>query len=197
MRADLAVIAGLVGSGVRVLDLGCGDGQLLEHLIAEQDCAGHGVERSAEGFHACVARGVPVTQADIEDELPELGADGFDCVVLSHMLPATRRPARVLSEIARVAPRRVVSLPNLAFWPHRLSLAARGAMPATPSWHESPNLHPGSLRDFERLVAELGQRVRRRVLLGPEQRPAPRSARVRPNLLAAAAVYVLESSTRP
>lgn len=197
MRADLAVIAGLVGSGVRVLDLGCGDGTLLEHLIGQQHCAGHGVERSAEGFHACIARGVPVTQAEIEDELPELGPDSFDWVVLSSMLPATRQPAHVLREIARVAPRRVVSLPNLAHWPHRLSLAARGTMPASPSWHESPNLHPGSLRDFERLVAELGQRVGRRVLLSPAQRPAHRSARVRPNLLAAAAVYVLEGAAQP
>ncbi len=192
MRPDLELIAALVGRGARVLDLGCGDGELLQHLIEARGCAGHGVERSAEGFHACVARGVPVTQAEIEDELPELGAGVFDCAVLSSMLPATRRPARVLRDMARVAPRRIVSLPNLAHWPHRLSLAARGTMPASPSWHESPNLHPGSLRDFEALVAEVGQRVARRVLLDARQRPAPRALGARPNLLAAGAIYVLE-----
>lgn len=192
MRADLSIIAALVGRGVRVLDLGCGDGELLEHLIIDRGCAGHGVERSTEGFHACVARGVPVTQAEIEDELPELGADSFDCVVLSSMLPATRRPAHVLREMAHVAPRRIVSLPNLAFWRHRLSLAVHGTMPAAPSWHESPNLHPGSLRDFEALVAEGGQHVARRVLLDSTGVAAGHSARARPNLLAATAIYVLE-----
>lgn len=192
MRPDLAVVAALVGRGVRVLDLGCGDGELLEHLIVERDCAGHGVERSTEGFHACVARGVPVTQAEIEDELLELTGEAFDCAVLSFMLPATRRPARVLGDMARVAPRRIVSLPNLAHWPHRLALATRGTMPATPSWHESPNLHPASLRDFEALVREIGQRTARRVLLDEANHPAPRAAGARPNLLAAGAVYVLE-----
>jgi methionine biosynthesis protein MetW len=192
MRPDLTIIAALLGRGERVLDLGCGDGELLEHLIVERGCAGHGVERSTEGFHACVARGVPVTQAEIEDELPELGGEAFDWAVLSSVLPATRRPARVLRDMARVAPRRIVSLPNLAHWPHRLALAARGTMPATPSWHESPNLHPASLRDFEALVAESGQRVARRVLLDAANRPAPRPVRARPNLWAAGAVYVLE-----
>lgn len=192
MRPDLELVAALVGRGVRVLDLGCGDGELLEHLIADRGCAGHGVERSAEGFHACVARGVPVTQADIESELPELSADAFDCAILSFTLQATRRPARVLREMARVAPRRIVSIPNLAHWPNRRELAARGTMPATPSWHASPNLHPASLRDFEALVAETGQRVARRILLGPAGAPAPRPVCARPNLLAAAAIYVLE-----
>lgn len=196
MRPDLELIAALVGRGARVLDLGCGDGELLAHLIEAQGCTGQGVERSTEGFHACVGRGVPVTQAEIEDELEELGAGVFDCAVLSSMLPATRRPARVLREMARVAPRRIVSLPNLAHWPHRIALAARGRMPASPSWHESPNLHPGSLRDFEGLAAELGQRVGRRVLLDAAQRPAPRGLGVRPNLLAAGAVYVLEGEAR-
>lgn len=196
MRPDLDIVGALVGSGVRVLDLGCGDGTLLEHLILRQGCAGHGVERSTEGFHACVARGVPVTQAEIEAELPELDDGSFDVAVLSLTLQATRRPARVLAQMQRVAARRIVSLPNFGHWLHRVDLAARGRMPVSRTlpyaWHETPNIHLCSLNDFEHLADEGGQRVSRRVLLGERGRPAPHLARVRPNLLAAGAVYLLE-----
>jgi methionine biosynthesis protein MetW len=196
VRPDLDILAALVPPGARVVDLGCGDGALLEHLIVARGCAGHGVERSAEGFHACVARGVPVTQAEIEAELPELGPDGFDCAVLSLTLQATRRPARVLAEMRRVAPRRIVSLPNLCYLPHRADLAVRGRMPVSGtlpySWHETPNIHLCSLTDFEALAAEGGQRIARRILLGEDGRVAPRWVRARANLLAAGAVYVLE-----
>lgn len=196
MRPDLDIVAALVGRGVRVLDLGCGDGALLEHLIVDRGCAGHGVERSAEGFHACVARGVPVTQGEIEAELAELDAHAFDCAVLSLTLQATRRPARVLAEMRRVAPRRIVSLPNFGYWPHRAGLALRGRMPVSGPlpypWHETPNIHLCSLADFEDLTAAGGQRIARRILLGEHGRPAARHTRLRPNLLAAGAVYVLE-----
>ena len=196
MRPDQNIVAALVGHGVRVLDLGCGDGALLEHLIERQGCAGHGVERSAEGFHACVGRGVPVTQAEIEAELPEFDRGSFDCAVLSLTLQATRRPATVLAQMREVAPRRIVSLPNFGHWPHRADLAVRGRMPVSRTlpytWYETPNIHLCSLGDFERLATEGGQRVSRRVLLGERGRPASRFARVRANLLAAGAVYVLE-----
>jgi methionine biosynthesis protein MetW len=193
MRPDLAVVAALVGRGVRVLDLGCGDGALLEHLIVRQDCAGHGVERSAEGFHACVARGVPVTQGEIEAELAELADGAFDCAVLSFTLQATRRPAAVLEEMRRVAPRRVVSVPNAGHWRGRASLAVRGRVGAAPyAWHDTPNLHPCTLDDLEALVAESAQRIARRVLLEPGGRSVARPVRLRPNLLAAGAAYLLE-----
>ena len=137
-----------------------------------------------------------VTQAEIEAELPELDAGSFDCAVLSLTLQATRRPARVLDQMRRVAPRRIVSLPNFGHWPHRADLAVRGRMPVSRTlpypWHETPNIHLCSLADFERLAAEGGQRVSRRVLVGKRGRPARRVARVRANLLAAGAVYVLE-----
>lgn len=196
MRPDLQLVAELVGRDVRVLDLGCGDGALLQHLIVEQGCAGHGIEQSEEGFHACVARGVPVSQRDLEDELRHLGADEFDCAVLSLTLQAVRRPAQVLADMRRVAPRRVVSLPNFGHWRLRAELALRGRMPTSRSlpyrWHETPNIHLCTLRDFERLVAETPMRVARRMLLNEHGRPASPAARVAPNLLAAGAVYVLE-----
>jgi methionine biosynthesis protein MetW len=196
MRPDLQLVAGLVGRDVRVVDLGCGDGALLEHLIVQQGCAGHGIEHSEEGFHACVARGVPVSQRDLEDELPHLGAGEFDCAVLSLTLQAMRRPARVLADMSRIAPRRVVSLPNFGHWRLRTQLALRGRMPRSRSlpyrWYETPNIHLCTLRDFEHLLAEAPMRIVRRILLDEEGRPALPRARVAPNLLAAGAVYLLE-----
>ncbi|MBX5442022.1 MAG: methionine biosynthesis protein MetW [Solirubrobacteraceae bacterium] len=196
MRPDLHLVAALVGRDARVLDLGCGDGALLEHLITRQGCAGHGIERSADGFHACVARGVPVSQRDLEDELAHLGAGEFDCVVLSQTLPSMRRPAQVLADMRRIAPRRVVSLPNFGHWRLRAQLALQGRMPQSRTlphpWYETPNIHLCTLRDFELLAAEAGLRVVRRIPLDEDGRPAPRWVRAAPNLLAAGAVYLLE-----
>jgi methionine biosynthesis protein MetW len=196
VRADLDVVAALVGHGVRVVDLGCGDGALLEALIARQGCEGLGVERDDERFHACVARGVPVTHGDLEAELPRLADGAFDCAVLSLTLQAAQRPVDVLREMRRVAPRRVVSLPNFAHWRIRFDLARTGRMPISPAlpyqWYETPNIHLCTLRDFEATVAEVGMRIGRRVLLDAAGRPAARSARLAPNALAARAVYVLE-----
>lgn len=196
MRPDQDVVAALVGRDARVLDLGCGDGALLEHLIARQGCTGLGVERDDERFHACIARGVPVTHGDFEAELARTEAGAFDCAVLSLTLQATGRPVQVLRELRRVARRGVVSLPNFGHWRVRLDLARTGRMPISPSlpyeWHDTPNIHLCTLRDFEDTVAELGMRVARRVLLDEHGGPAPRRTRGAANLLAVGAVYVLE-----
>ncbi len=198
MRPDLNLVAALVGRDARVLDLGCGDGALLEQLITRQGCTGHGIERSIEGFHACIARGVPVSQGDLERELGELPSDAYDWAVLSLTLQAVRHPARVLVEMRRVAPRRIISLPNFGHWRLRAELALRGRMPSSRalpySWHETPNIHLCTLRDFELLVAESDQVVERRVLLDGSGRPAGRTARLEPNLLATGAVYVLRDA---
>lgn len=196
MRPDLDVVAALVGRDVRVLDLGCGDGALLEELIVRRGCVGVGVERSEEGFHACIARGVPVTYGDLQEELLRTGTGAFDCAVLSLTLQATRQPLEVLREMRRVAPRRVVSLPNFGHWRLRLELARSGRMPVSDalpySWHDTPNIHLCTLRDFEATVAEIGMRIARRVLLDASGQRAASSTRVAPNLLAVRAVYVLE-----
>jgi methionine biosynthesis protein MetW len=195
MRPDLDLAAALVGTGRRVIDLGCGDGALLEHLITRQGCAGHGVEADAEGFHACVRRGVPVTQGDLELELAELDDDAFDWAVLSLTLQAVRHPADVLASMRRVAPRCVVSLPNFGHWRLRLAFAGRGRMPRSPllpdPWYASPNIHLCTLRDFEHLAADAGLRITRRIALDEHGHPAARGGRPAPNLLAAAAVYAL------
>jgi methionine biosynthesis protein MetW len=196
MRPDLDVVAALVGRDQRVLDLGCGDGALLEELIVRRGCTGMGVERSDEGFHACVARGVPVTHGDLQEELVRTATGAFDCAVLSLTLQATREPVRALKEMRRVAPRRVVSLPNFGHWRLRLDLARTGRMPVSDAlpyqWHDTPNIHLCTLRDFEATVAEIGMRIARRVLLDASGQRAARATLTAPNLLAVRAVYVLE-----
>ena len=131
MRPDLDVIASLVPRGARVLDLGCGDGSLLQELL-RRGADGLGIEISDEGVLACLERGVPVLQGDIDEGLGDIADDSFDIVVLSYTLQAVHRPALVLREMARVAPASIVSFPNFAHWRLRAQLAVSGRMPVSP-----------------------------------------------------------------
>ncbi len=197
MRPDLDIVASLVGTGQKVLDLGCGNGALLENLISERGCSGLGVERELDDFHACISRGVPVTQGDLEEELPRLGEDEFDVAVLSLTLQAVSRPDQVLTEMKRVAPRLIVSLPNFAHWKLRATLTLRGRMPVTDSlpyqWYDTPNIHLCTIRDFENLARELGLKIERRILIDATGRRVGGLANRAPNLLAERAVYALKT----
>jgi methionine biosynthesis protein MetW len=195
VRPDLAIIAGLVPRASRVLDLGCGDGELLAHLIANRGCSGMGVEASSEDFLRCVARGVPVVQGDIDQGLAEFADGAFDVVVLSQTLQATHRPLVVVSEMMRIGGVGIVSFPNFGFLRHRLMLGLGGRMPVSTvipyPWHDTPNIHFCTIRDFESLLFEIGLEARSRLLLDERGRRAPTWARLRPNVLAAGAVYVV------
>ncbi|MEI7520001.1 MAG: methionine biosynthesis protein MetW [Miltoncostaeaceae bacterium] len=195
LRPDLDAVAAMVPRGSRVLDLGCGDGALLDHLIREKDCDGTGVEISDEGFHACVARGVPVMVGDIDRGLADVEDGAFDVVILSQTLQATQRPALVLHEMMRVGRVGIVSFPNFGHWRLRWSLAARGRMPESSSlpyhWYDTPNIHLCTIRDFETLLAREHLTTIRRVLVDDRGRPAHGVALRRPNLLCAGAVYLV------
>jgi methionine biosynthesis protein MetW len=135
-------------------------------------------------------------QAAIDDGVSEFEDGSFDVVILSQRLQATHRPAVVLTEMLRVGRAGVVSFRNVGYWPHRVDLALRGRMPVSGTephaWHDTPNIHLCTIRDFEQLVREQGLRVTRRVLLdAASDETAGRGARLRPNVLAAGAVYGL------
>ena len=195
MRPDLGIVAEMVPRGARVLDLGCGDGALLEDLIRHRGCLGQGVEVSEEAFHACLARGIPVVSADIDQGLPDFADDSFDVVVLTQTLQTVHRPALVLREMMRVAPVGIVSFPNYGHIGLRARLFFGGRVPSSPlvpePWFETPNIHPCTLRDFERFLKAEGVRATERVLLDRWGGPAPDWVARRPNLLASAAAYRL------
>ena len=193
MRPDLDVVAGLVPPGSRVLDLGCGAGELLAHLEEEHGCTGTGVEIDEESVLAAIRRGVPVIELDVDTMLGEFADSSYDVVVLSRTLQALRRPADVLAEISRIGERCIVSVPNFGLWKHRASLALTGRMPVSRElphpWFRTPNIHLSTLADLEQLVDSLDMAVESRLLLDEQGRPLARQRWG--NLRAGAAVYVL------
>ena len=146
------VIEKLITKGASVLDLGCGDGQLLERLIKAKNVRAQGMEIDAELVMKCVERGVPVVQRDLDDGLSGFPDHSFDYVVLEETLQTLNRPHDMLSDMLRVGRRGIVSFPNMAFWRVRMELAIVGRMPSVGNrsfrWFETPNIHPFTLQDF-------------------------------------------------
>ncbi len=163
IREDFREILRLVRPGSRVLDVGCGGGELLELLTREKGVDGRGVEISPQGVSACLARGLAVMQGDADRDLQQYPTGAFDYAVLSQTLQATRNPRTVLNELLRIADRCVVSFPNFGHWRVRWSLLSQGRMPETRSlpepWWSTPNIHLCTLADFNALVEDLELRI--------------------------------------
>ena len=162
-REDFREILRLVRPHSRVLDIGCGEGALLEMLAQEKSVDGRGLEISPAGVSACLARGLAVVQGDADSDLADYPTHAFDYAILSQTLQTVREPRHVLSELLRIAERAVVSLPNFGFWRVRLGLLFSGRMPMTGSlsepWWSTPNIHLCTLRDFVDLCDDLGIRI--------------------------------------
>jgi methionine biosynthesis protein MetW len=158
-RQDLDVIADLVPAGSRVLDLGCGNGELLQRLVQKKGCSGYGIEIDDANLRAAVARGIDVLQLNLEEGLALFGDDSFDVVLQLDTLQHLRNTEKMLRETARVGRIGIVSFPNFAHWPNRLSVA-RGRMPVTKTlpyqWYDTPNIRVGTHADFELLARRNG-----------------------------------------
>ena len=164
LRPDLAIIADAVPSSARVLDVGCGDGELMAALRAKGVDA-RGLEIDPDNVTAAIARGQSVVQGDANRDLADYPDDAFDYAILSQTLQTTERPDRVVDELLRIAPRAFVSFPNFAHWRVRLALLWNGRMPVTRllpvAWYETPNIHHVTVSDFRELVRAKGIRVER------------------------------------
>jgi methionine biosynthesis protein MetW len=162
-REDFREILRLVRPGARVLDVGCGEGALLELLEREKGVDGRGIEISAAGVSACLARGLTVMQGDADRDLAEFPAQAFDYAILSQTLQAVREPRTVLANLLRLAERAIVSFPNFGHWRVRMALLTRGRMPETAvlsePWWSTPNIHLCTLRDFTALCDDLDLKI--------------------------------------
>jgi len=192
-RPDFAAIAAWIPQGASVLDLGCGDGSLLQYLMSERAVRGYGVEISDAGIVACIQNGVNVIQNDLDSGLSDFESNSFDYVILSQTLQATRHTEPLIQEMLRVGREGIVSFPNFGYWKNRLDVLF-GNMPISKElpyqWYDTPNVHLCTFNDFETLCATLNvQILERRVMTGDSE------VQVLPNLLGSMAVYRFQRGT--
>lgn len=191
-RIDLEVVGELVPQGAKVLDLGCGDGTLLQMLVERRGVLARGVEISDEGVRQCIAKGLTVDHADLDEGLGDYPDDSFDHVILSQTLQTVRRPTLVLKEMLRVGRTGIVSFPNFGYWRVRWQLLVTGRMPKNDylpyEWHDTPNIHLLTVADFHDFCAAQGIRIARAIYLDDGRR-----LQVLPNVRAKIAIFEIHS----
>ena len=169
VRPDFDVVTNWVPQGASVLDLGCGDGELLARLQRERGSVGYGVEIEDSAVLACLNRGLNVLQGNIESGLNLFDDGAFDVVILSQTLQATRHTEALVREVLRVGKSAIVTLPNFGHWSVRWQLGVGGRMPVSKrlpyQWYDTPNVHFSTITDFDVFCADKGITVERRVAL--------------------------------
>ncbi len=190
-RVDYELIESLIEPNSTVLDVGCGDGQLLANLVRDKNIKGRGIELDQELVLDCICRRLPIIQQDIEQGLEYYGDKSFDYVILSQTVQTIKNPEKVFKELLRVGKKVIVSFPNFAYWRSRAQLFFRGKAPVTRQlpfeWHNSPNIHFLSLKDFDKFCKKLDVKVEKKALLVKSYLSPVRFA---PNLFAKQAIYV-------
>ena len=185
-----------IAPGSKVLDLGCGDGALLEKLREEKQVTPYGVEISEDGVWKCVEKGLYCYQGDIDEGLSDYKESSFDYVILNQTLQITKRPAYVLREMMRISRNAIVSFPNFGYFVTRLQLLVKGRMPKNIllpyEWHETPNIHHLTIRDFQNFCMVNGYPVKKEYHFSVSPRGAPRRISMLPNLFAQYGFFMLD-----
>ena len=194
MRPDLELVAKLIQPNSRVLDLGCGAGDLLQHLQLQKNVIGYGLDKDAGNIQLCLSRGVNVIEQDLDSGLGNFQDDAFDMVIMTDTIQAVHQPQLLLREMLRVGRECVVTFPNFGHWRCRLNLAATGKMPVSKHlphrWYDTPNIHLCTFNDFEALCAELKMAILQRRVV--DQRHNEHSLiNLAPNLLGSYGFYHL------
>jgi methionine biosynthesis protein MetW len=189
-KIEHGVIAGWVSSGASVLDLGCGDGELLSRLIAQKQVHAQGIEISDQAIHHCVAQGLSVFQEDIDTGLAEYADKSFDYVILNQTFQQVKKPDFVLREALRVGKRAIVGFPNFLYFSARIQMFFGGKVPVTASlpyeWYDTPNLHFLSIADFNEYCKKRDIRIEQAVFIGKNKK-----IRLFPNLFAEIGLFLL------
>ncbi len=191
LRVDYEVIEALIEPDSSVLDIGCGDGELLANLTADKNIKGEGIELEQDLVLACVNRGISIIQHDVERGLHNYADKSYDYVVLSQTLQTVKNPEKVFTEMLRVGRKVIVSFPNFAHWRCRTQLFFGGKAPVTKQlpfeWHNSPNIHFLSLKDFDRFCKKLAVKIERKI---PLIKTSLSPVKLAPNLFAEQVIYI-------
>jgi methionine biosynthesis protein MetW len=194
LRPDLEIIADLVNPGARVLDLGCGTGDLLAWLVANKNVNGYGLDVDPDNITICLSKGVNVVEQNLDEGLANFADSSFDMVVMTETLQSVREPERMLDEMLRIGRECIVTFPNFGYWRCRAHLLLKGRMPVARhlphTWFETPNIHLCTFRDFETLVRDKRLDIIQRFVANANYLARPLPNRL-PNLVGTVAFYRL------